>query len=188
MISWGIRELQVSSLQWFRPAWWSSYQSPTTKHWHSHWQKPASSILRNPRESYDSGSIRCKIKHTWALLIPFAPKMWLTWYQVVDHVCYSQSNMTKGMCSIDDSLNTKVSPFFNTPFHTLYWLMGTKSTSSIKCSSTPPYDRSTPMQVTQRQHQQGTIPQALLTFIRSIGTSRNMYLIYLPIRPCLSTW
>ena len=104
---------QVSSLQCFRPGWWNSYLSPTTNHWHSHWQKPATSILRNPRESYDSGSSRCKIKHTWALLIPFALKMWLTWYQVVDHVCYSQSSMAKGKCSIDDSLSSKVSPFLN---------------------------------------------------------------------------
>ena len=50
--------------------------------------------------------------------------MWLTWYQVIDHVCYSQSNMAKGMCLIDDSLNTKVSPFYNTPFPSWYWLMG----------------------------------------------------------------
>ena len=36
--------------------------------------------------------------------------MWLTQYQVVDHVRSSQSNMAKGMCSINDSLNTKL-PF-----------------------------------------------------------------------------
>ena len=126
MISWGIWEFQVRSC--FRHGWWSSYLSPTTNHWHSHWQKPATSILRSPRESYDSGS-SCTIKRTWALLIFFALKIWLTWYRVVDHVCHSQSNMVKGKCLIDDSLNTKVSPFF---FPSSYWLMGTKSTSSIK--------------------------------------------------------
>ena len=42
--------------------------------------------------------------------------MWLTWFQVVDHVWYFQSNIAKGMCSIDDSLNPKVSLFFDTPF------------------------------------------------------------------------
>ena len=98
---------------------------------HSHWQKPTTSILRIPRESYDSGS-SCKIKRTWAFFIFFALKMWLTWYQVVDHVWYFQFNMAKGMCSIDDNLSTKVSPFFDTPFPSSYWLMDTKSTSSIK--------------------------------------------------------
>ena len=72
-----------------------------------------------PKRIIRSGS-SCKIKRTWASLIFFALKMWLTWYQVVDHVYYSQSNMAKGKCSIDDSLNTKVSPFFNTPFPSLY--------------------------------------------------------------------
>ena len=163
MVSWGIWEFQVSSLQCFRPAWWSPYQSPTTKHWHSHWQKPATSILRSLRESYDSRSSRCKIKRTWAFLIFLALKMWLTWYQVVDHVCYSQFNMAKGMCLIDDSLNTKVSPFFNTPFLSSYWPR-TKSTSSIKHAHQPlgPYDQSTPAQVTQGQHWQGTMPQVFL--------------------------
>ena len=77
-------------------------------------QKPATSILRSPRESYDSGST-CKIsesvKRTWAFLIFFALEMWLTWYQFVDHVYYSESNLAKGMSLINDSLNTKVSPF-----------------------------------------------------------------------------
>ena len=57
--------------------------------------------------------------------------MWLTWYQVVDYVCHLQSNMAKGKCSIEDSLNTKVSPIFDTPFPCSYWPR-TKSTSSIK--------------------------------------------------------
>ena len=130
MISWGIWEFQVSSLHCLRPTWWSSYLSPTTNHWHSHWQKPATSILRSPRELYDSRS-SCTIKRTWAFLIFFSLKIWLTWYRVVDHVCHSQSIMVKGKCLIDDSLNTKVSPFFNTPFPSSYWPR-TKSTSSIK--------------------------------------------------------
>ena len=129
MISWGIWEFQVRSLQCFRPGWWSSYLTPTTNHWYFHWQKPATSVLRTPRESYD-GQTSCKIKCTWAFF--FALKIWLTWYQVVDHVCHLQSNMVKGKCSINDSLNTKASPFFETPIPSLYWLMGTKSTSSIK--------------------------------------------------------
>ena len=82
----------------------------TMKHWHSHWQKPATSILRSPRETYDRGS-SCKIKCTWAFLMFFALRMWLTRYQVVDHVYYSESNLAKGMSLINDSLNTKVSPF-----------------------------------------------------------------------------
>ena len=62
--------------------------------------------------------------------------MWLTWCQVVDHVCHSQSSMVKGKCSIDDSLNTKVSPFFDTPFPSSY-SPRTKSTSSIKHAHQP---------------------------------------------------
>ena len=93
--------------EFFPPAWWSFYLSSTMNHWHYHWQRLATSILRCPRESYDSGSGHCKIKCTWAFLIFLALEMWLTWYQVVDHVCNLQSNMAKGMCSIDDSLNKK---------------------------------------------------------------------------------
>ena len=138
-ILWGFWEFQVSS--GFRHGWWSSYLSPTMNHWHSHWQKPATSILRSPRESYNSRS-SCKIKRTWAFFIFFALKMWLTWYQVVDHVWYFQSNMAKGMCSNDDGLSTKVSPFFDTPFPSSYWLMDTKSTSSIKHTHQPPSQNS----------------------------------------------
>ena len=107
--------------------------------WHSHWQKPATLILQAPRESYNRGS-SCKIservKHTWAFLIFFALNLLLTWYQVVDCLCYLQSNVANGMCSINDSLNTKVSPFLDTPFPSSYWPR-TKSTSSIKHAHQP---------------------------------------------------
>ena len=45
--------------------------------------------------------------------------------------------MAKGMCSIDDSLNTKVSPFFNTSFPSSYCFMGIKSTPFIKHAHQP---------------------------------------------------
>ena len=45
--------------------------------------------------------------------------------------------MAKGKCLIDDNLNTKVSPFFDTPFPSSYWLMGTKSMSSINTLINP---------------------------------------------------
>ena len=153
--------------------------------WHSHWQKPATSVLRSPRESYDSGSSRYKIKRTWAFLIFLALKMWLTWYQIVDHVCYSQSNMAKGMCSINDSLNTKVSPFFDTPFPSSYWLMGTKSTSSIKHAYQALSQNSIglhPHGLRKDSIDKVRYRKLLSHYTRSIGTSRNMYLIYLPIR------
>ena len=179
VISWGIWEFQVSSLQCFRPAWWSSYLSPTTNHWHSHWQKPTTAILRSPRESYDSGSSRCKIKRTWAFLIFLALKMWLTWYQVVDHVCYLQSNMAS---SIDDSLNTKVSPFFDTLFPSSYWPR-TKSTSSIKHAHQPLPTISLPLHRLPKDNIDKVRCHKLFShYTRSIGTYRNMYLIYLPIR------
>ena len=171
----------MSSLQCFRPAWWSSYLSPTTNHWHSHWQKLATSILRSPRESYDSGS-SCTIKRTWAFLIPFVLKMWLTWYQVVDHVRYSQSNMAKGKCSIDDSLNTKVSPFFDTPFPSSYWPR-TKSTPSIEHAHQPLHTINLPLHRLPKDNIDKVRCHKLFSYYtRSIGTYRNMYLIYLPIR------
>ena len=170
-----------------------NFLSPTTNHWHSHWQKPATSVLPSPRESYDSGSSRCKIKRTWALLIFLALKMWLTWYQVVDHVCYSQSNMAKGMCSINDNLNTKVSLFFDTPFPSSYWLIGTKSTSSIKyahqsLSQNLPSIDLPPHRLCKDNIDKVRCHKLFSHYTRSIGTSRNIYLIYLPIRSCLSTW
>ena len=188
-ISWGIWEFKVSSC--FQQGWWGSYLSPTTNHWHSHWQKPATSILRSERESYDSGS-SCKIgervKRAWAFLIFFALKMWLTWYQVVDHVCHSQSSMAKGKCSIDDSLNTKVSPFLDTPFPSSYWPR-TKSTSSIKHAHQPlPIINLPPHRLCKDNIDKVWCHKLFSHYTRSIGTSCNMYLIYLPIQLCLSTW
>ena len=169
MISWGIWEFQVRSC--FRQGWWSSYQFPTTNHWHSHGQKPATSVLRSPRESYDSGSSRCKIKRTWAFLIFFALKMWLTWFQVVDHVCYSQSNMAKGKCLIDDSLSSKVSPFFNTPFPTSYWPR-TKSTSTIKHAHQPlPTIDPPPHRLPNDNMDKVRCHKLFSHYTRSIGTS-----------------
>ena len=144
-----------------------------------------------PRESYDRGS-SCKIservKRTWAFLIFFALNLWLTWYQVVDHVCYSQSNMAKGICLIDDSLNTKVSPFFDTPFPSSYWPR-TKSTSSIKHAHQPlPTIDPPPHRLPKDNIDKVRCHKLFSDYARSIGSSRNMYLIYLPIRPCLSTW
>ena len=162
MVSWWICEFQVSSLQCLWPAWWSFYLSPTTNHWHSHWQKPVTSVLCSPRESYDSG---------W----------------------YFQSNMAKGMCSINDSLSTKVSPFFDTSFPSSYWLMDTKSTSSIKHAHQPLSQNSPSINLPQHRLRKDNVDKVwchklLSHYTRSIGSSCNMYLIYLPIRFCLSTW
>ena len=181
MISWGIWEFQVWSLQCFRPGWWSSYLTPTTNHWYPHWQKPVTSVLRSPRETYDSRT-SCKIKRTRAFLIFLALNMWLTWYQVVDHVCYSQSNMAKGKCSIDDSLNTKVSPFFDTPFLSSY-SPRTKFTSSIKHAHQPlPSINLPPRRLPKDNIDKVRCHKLFSHYTRSIGTYRNMYLIYLPIR------
>ena len=181
MISWGIWKLQVSSLQCFWPAW-SPYQSSTTKHWHFHWQKLATSILRSERESYDSRS-SCKfgerVKHTWAFLIFFTLKMWLAWCQVVDHVCYSQSNMAS---SINDNLNTKVSPFFDTPFPSSYWPR-MKSTSSIKHAHQLLPSINLPLHRLCKDNIDKVRCHKLFShYTRSIGTSCNMYPIYLPIQ------
>ena len=114
--------------------------------------------------------------------------MWLTWYQVVDYVCHLQSNMAKGKCSIEDSLNTKVSPIFDTPFPCSYWPR-TKSTSSIKHAyqSLPTIDLP-PHRSPKDNIDKVRCHKLFSNYTRSIGTSRNMYLIYLPIRSCLSTW
>ena len=114
--------------------------------------------------------------------------MWLTWYQVVDHVCYLQSNMAKGMCLIDDSLNTKVSPFFNTPFPSSY-SPRTKSTLSIKHAHQPlPTIDPPPHRLPKDNIDKVWCHKLFSYYTRSIGTSCNMHLIYLLIRPCLSTW
>ena len=112
-------------------------------------------------------------------------KMWLTWYQVVDHVCHSQFDTAKGKCSIDDSLNTKVGPFFDTPFHSSYWPR-TNSTSSIKHARQPLPSIDLPPHRLRKDNIDKVRCHKLFSYnTRSIGT---LYLIYLPIRSCLSTW
>ena len=114
--------------------------------------------------------------------------MWLTWCQVVDHVCHSQSSMAKGKCSIDDSLNTNVSLFFNTPFPSSYWPR-MKSTSSIKHAHQPLSMINLPPHRLPKDNIDKVRCYKLFShYTISIGTSCNMYLIYLPIRSCLSTW
>ena len=165
------------------------YLSPTTNHWH----KPATSVLRSPRESYDSGS-SCKngesVKHTWTFLIFLALKMWLTWYQVVDHVWHSQSNMAKGMCSIDDSLNTKACSFFETPFPSS-WARNPRHPSKHahqSLSQNLPSIDLPPHRLCKDSIYKVRCHKLFSHYTRSIGTSRNMYVIYLPIRSRLSTW
>ena len=110
--------------------------------------------------------------------------MWLTWYQVVDHVCYSHSNTANGMCSINDSLNTKVSihpslrhiDLERNPHHPSSTLIN-PSLRSIHPRTSYPKTTSTRYDATSSSHN-----------TRSIGTYYNMYLIYLPIRSRLSTW
>ena len=110
--------------------------------------------------------------------------MWLTWYQVVDHVCYSHFNTANGMCSINDSLNTKVSPFFDTPFPSSYWPR-TKSTPSIKHAHQSLPTINLPPHRIRKDNIDKVRCHKLFKFshyTRSIGTYRNMYLICLPIR------
>ena len=96
--------------------------------------------------------------------------------------------MAKGMCSINDSLNTKVSPFFDTPFPSSY-SPRTKSTPSIKHAHQPlPTIDPPPHRLPKDNIDKVRCHKLFSHNTRSIGTYRNMYLIYLPIRSCLSTW
>ena len=90
--------------------------------------------------------------------------------------------MAKGKCSIGDSLNTKVSPFFDTPFPSSYWPR-TKSTSSIKHAHQPlPTIDPPPHRLPKDNIDKVWCHKLFLDYARSIGTSCNMYVIYLPIR------